>query len=599
LSHQYDMVHRYSIILFLFFYFPLYADEIVTAQFSMYNYNDGIAFKIHLYRKCSSPPLQNKLVIYTLRWPRNSGTPIKDSVTANIYSAYSKLVSPFGACLNSNTKENTPGYEMLEYQSGLSLSNPIYADMFDSTRTDSLLFYVEHCCRESGFSNIEDGKPIYLYKKIYVKYFNTNLIPCTPNESWGDNMVFASPQNTEYHFGAFYGCSGNPIVPKSNLQPLRLSNGYEIKYRSPYSWKYPITPYCPGNTGPGCPASLATKPIQGINYSSTIAYFYPGSMYEKCIVNYEYKKWFDLPNYSEINAGIVSNAEYFYLADSNYINESPHVDISLDTFLECSEFPFLTDTVHIWDYPKYPTSIDKDDTLNWYFQTYFSESKYRINKINKKDIYIYIAGEANPGIDKLEIRAMDKHVINPKITTGQIYQNVRNGPLYAGKMYSKKVDNLGTLFLDFSAIMPDSWDVRNLNDPNKLLSAGNRKQIQLDTIYKMLHKTLEIRMYDFICGSQVSEFLHVDSLALGRMPKLNLERIYPVPVISGGTLTVTDTEIDIQKAELFTKDGKLFCLLSSQKNKVFLPPSLSNGMYVLRIHTPQKYFDNTVLVISD
>ncbi|MCC7298250.1 MAG: T9SS type A sorting domain-containing protein [Bacteroidia bacterium] len=220
-----------------------------------------------LYRDCRGVPLNSPTFG---AYAGNSGGSGCGSFTLSLtrksITEVTKLCDTAkSACSPQNAVSSGNGVEkhVFEYIADFN-TTPLNA-ILNNSNCCEVTFYLSECCRNGAITTGSAGEEFYTTSTIYL---------CNLNGACNN-----SPVNTNTPI--FYACCNQPYIYNHGtidsgeldsfnfklIPSIKGSPNTSVTYASPFSFKYPLTPYCPGG-GITCTPNPSANPPRGFYMDS-------------------------------------------------------------------------------------------------------------------------------------------------------------------------------------------------------------------------------------------------------------------------------------------------------------------------------------------
>ncbi len=257
---------------FVFFLLAFVSSDVAKATHLMgadmqYIHLGAMKYKVvaSVYRDCRGIPLGVNDVIFgmysgnpntrscgqfKLTFQRTSITDI--TPTCN---AVSKPCSPV------NTSARGMGVELHIYETVVDFDSTPYKNLISGASCCNVTFYMEQCCRNGAITTGASSMN-------FITYCTLNL--CTVSRNGNNSPAFSNPpifftccnQPYRYNHGLIDTVDQDSVVFILTTPLITAGPDQATFYTAPFSYRYPVTPYCPGSGGVLClPDPKASNPV--------------------------------------------------------------------------------------------------------------------------------------------------------------------------------------------------------------------------------------------------------------------------------------------------------------------------------------------------
>lgn len=175
-------------------------------------------------------------------------------------------------CYPGNKEMSGEGFELHTYYVRVNLDSSIFSNYMSNSDLYQVEFGWQAKTRSGYLNTISTGNSIYISSRLVIRNekgqlleeYNTSVAP-----------VFLGPARTCCNISFERSFAGNDLTEfdsiKYTMVPSMLRYNNSCAYVSPYSYKYPLKPYCIPTTSVSCNPNPAAKPARGFYFDSTNA----------------------------------------------------------------------------------------------------------------------------------------------------------------------------------------------------------------------------------------------------------------------------------------------------------------------------------------
>ncbi len=175
-------------------------------------------------------------------------------------------------CSPSNTVGKGPGTERHTYYAVIDMYSTRFKSLFTNSNLCQIVFSWQQCCRNSSITTGLAGQNFYIESSLNlctssgtqlnivnnspISFFENRTEVCCNNKS---NLFLGSFDTSEYDSVSY------------SLVPAKEGPTTNCTYGSPFTYQYPLTPYCTSSTIKCTPTSTSSPP-RGFYFDSTTGF---------------------------------------------------------------------------------------------------------------------------------------------------------------------------------------------------------------------------------------------------------------------------------------------------------------------------------------
>ncbi|MCC7299391.1 MAG: hypothetical protein IT244_13735, partial [Bacteroidia bacterium] len=293
--------------------------------------NNQYHVAVKFYRDCRGIPFNNPDIGYYAGSGGSSSC--GGSLLTNFKRTSITDITPLCAtqgkpCNPQNTGGTGEGIELHVYEDILDFSKAPFASLLSNNACEDIVFYAGQCCRNGAITTGSAGNDFWVTATLKVG----NLRKCV------------NKQNSSVKFGSFWLSSGCCNQPKYESLGANDSMDYDslsfalapayssklkqsVGYTSPFTYEYPVTPYCIPPSNIKCTPNLITDPPRGF-YLNTVTgemVFTPTKCDEVAVVVVEVTEWRRDTTGKMVAISIVRRDNQIIIKDDCGYNKGPKI----------------------------------------------------------------------------------------------------------------------------------------------------------------------------------------------------------------------------------------------------------------------------------
>lgn len=336
-------------------------------------------------------------------------------------------------CSPTNIGGTGEGVEAHLYVDTVDLNSSLYTQYLKNSSCCEVTFYAGQCCRNGAITTGPASNDFFISCTLYL----CNLSKCKNKQNsapaWGDPPNAFMCCNQPYYFSGHAGPDPeNDFVYYKIAPALNGLPNASVSYSSPFTYNYPVTPYCVPPTTIKCAPNIDVYPPRGFYFdtSSAVIIFTPTKCDEVAVVAYDmYEYRADSTDKSIIVGRCRRDAEFIVKDDCGY-NKPP--SISTTNFnLEMCEGDSISSYIKLFDETFYPYQTIPDSISYKVFDGDVPGNKIIVAldtaKYQKDLLFAWraLTGSARPGPHLLKITVTDNHCPKPSISSRTIAIKVK------------------------------------------------------------------------------------------------------------------------------------------------------------------------------
>jgi hypothetical protein len=208
---------------------------------------------VRMYRDCGGVPYPGSISYFGVYAGTNGGnscgTTSLSLTRKAIINASAVCRGGKAACFPANTVGTGPGIEIHVYEATVDFNTTPLSNFVNKSTCCEVTFYAGECCRSSNITTGLANTQFYITCTINI----CNLNKCSNKEAIGPSYTNAPPTSVCCYDPYYYNPGLVDSVDRDSISyaPVAAFSGLPstyVTYTSPFTSKYPVTPYCTTST---------------------------------------------------------------------------------------------------------------------------------------------------------------------------------------------------------------------------------------------------------------------------------------------------------------------------------------------------------------
>ncbi len=382
-------------------------------------------------------------------------------------------------CSPANTYGTGKGIEEHVFEAIVDFNSAPLNTFLNKSTCCEVTFYVNQCCRNGGITTGPANNDFYSTCMINICNIKKTIIKTNSSPFFSTEPVNFLCCNIPWYYnnGAMDTVDYDSISYKL-VRALSNVPNTSVSYSSPFSFNYPMTPYCIPPTSIQCTPKPSADPPQGFFFDTSNGNFIvtPIKCDESPVIVIEQTEWRkDSSNGNWIVVGKNRRDMQLIVLDNCNYNKAPKIEGSFDVTITegdkyCQKIK-ITDDI-------YPTYQTVPDTVIGKWNNGIPTATFTlVNKNSREKEYEFCwqtkIGDARPNSYQFTVTANDQHCSPPSVSSRAFKVKVES--LIYPDILIKKLNCNSFLIKALNSKSTDSitWEI-NYMQGGKLIHFSNK-----------------------------------------------------------------------------------------------------------------------------